>query len=168
MIRTNLEFFQVATRQGFSSTNLGLVLEIFSGTVPDDSAITNIDNHVGTFALDLIRQDLPEDNERLGIMCFEPNIVAEYEGKSKVILPLSDSVRELFVEAEGTATWFLLYSSNQNTSPELVAKASNIRGYQLLKGTVGDLGSGADIEVPEASVSFDRDFKCGDVAFNLV
>lgn len=167
MISANVELFNATTYANLRLAHLPFCVEVYTGTMPSDDVFTNPDNHSGNdYSLDSIRSSLPEDCVRLGSLCFEADIIAEYAGNI-VVLPLSDSVKEMEVESAGTATWFMLYTSTSSTTNQITSGAS-FSARQMLVGTVGDLSSGSDMEVPNSEVTLDRDFKFGDVTFNLV
>lgn len=171
MISTNVDFFRASTWSNMSITTVSFCLEVFSGPMPGDDVFENPDffttSHV--FNIQPLRDSLPVECVRLGVLAFETNIVVEYVNDSNAVIPLSDSVRELLVEQDGTATWFMLYASTANVpTAQSLSASTTMQASQILVGTVGDIGSGADLEVPNSEVIATRDFKCGDVTFNLV
>lgn len=173
MIETNLEFFRKSNSNSLENISRSLVLEVYSGPIPDESFF-EADKHVSSnyYSVTSIRQDLGdlEGVVRLGSMAFESSIIAEYIGYTgDLVLPLSDSIRELVIEGEGTASWFLMYMSTDNY-PEAGSSVSDtsILATMLILGSIGNLGSGADMELPDAEIVEDRTFKCGDLNFSVV
>lgn len=167
MLDSNEAFFRVATNQSFLTPSHSAVIELYSGTMPDDSIFLDEANYSNnTFDMDKIRAALNVDNTKLAGLGFEPAIIAEYEGKDRIVFPLSDSTREFHVYEAGTATWFMMhfYPGDVN-DPDPI---NSMKSSQVIIGTVGDLASGEDLELPGATVSLDRDFKSSDVVINLV
>ena len=100
-------------------------------------------------------------------MAFETNIVAEYEGDD-IIFTLSDSLREFSTEVDGIAAWFILACTAGSYTEDSQFTDANMLANMLILGTVGDLGSGADLEIPNSEISASRTFKCGDLKFSIV
>lgn len=166
MLDSNSAFFRALTRLGFETTSYSTCINIYSGTVPTDEFIEqNVTGNL--YDVKAITDSLPAESVLLGNLAFENSIVSEYEGNDHFVIPLSDSIREIAVKATGVATWFMLYSSNKLTNPDPSLETS-INAYQIIIGTVGDIGSGADLELPESSLDLNKDYKCNDIVVSLI
>lgn len=164
MLASNPELFRLVTQANLE-TNTSMTMEIFNGTAPDDSIFQDPANYEGpAFDIDVLRTKLNVDNTRLAFISFENTLNANYLSATRFVFPFGDSARELQLEAEGTATWFMLYSANEVDVP---INDTSTAAYQVFVGTVGDIGSGADLELPLAEISFSKDLKCSDLIVNL-
>ena len=167
MLDSNSAFFKAATKDSFLVTSHSVVIELYNGTMPDDALFLDETHHSSNrYTMDTLKAALNPDNTMLAGLGFETNIIAEYEGADTIVFPLSDSVREFYVQSAGTATWFMMYIHQGSVTDP--STATGLVAPQILIGTVGDIGSGEDLELPSAEIAVDRDFKCSDVVINLV
>lgn len=168
MLDSNSAFFKAMVSTGFDTPSQSFCIEIYDGTMPDDAHILANQGALANYNVDELRNSFV-GTSLLGAMGFETSIIAEDLGDDNLVVPLSDSVRELVVSKAGTATWFMLYvavgSIGSGDDPTEVA---NLKAHQLLVGSVGTLGSGADLELPNAEIALDRDYKCSDINISLV
>lgn len=169
MLNSNVEFFKKTSETAMDANNTSFILDLFAGTAPTEAFIE------GSEFLKSSRYDmvsiygaLSEEQSMLATISFESNIKAEYEGSNTVVLPFSDSTREMAVLAEGSATWFMLYRSTASFAGENHIDNTDLLATMIMIGSVGDLGSGSDIEIPNSAIALDRAFKCNDIKFNLV
>lgn len=169
MIETNIELFKETNDTALKSTNISFVLSIFSGTPPNDELIDASENrYSNNYSITRIQAAMTEDQAMLASLSFEHSICAEYEGMNDIILPFSDSIREMEVVAEGTASWFMLYRAQSSYAGSNHLSAPLLYSPILIIGSVGDLGSGADLEIPGSVVATANTFKCNDIKFSVI
>lgn len=166
MLDSNSAFFRAITASGFVTNGYSAGINIYSGDAPTDEFI---EQHVSGNEYDIISMTnaLPVSNTLLGTLGFESTINAEYEGDDHFVLPLSDSTREIVVKETGVASWFMLYSVPKALNDDPTSQ-SPLTALQIIVGTVGDLGSGADLELPESSLDINKDYKCNDITVSLI
>ena len=170
MLESNVEFFKQTNATALDATNTSFVLSLFSGDIPTDEYIEDTAKTYSNNYYDIIKiqAGLSEAQVHLASIAFEAAINAEYEGSNEVILPFSDSIREMSVLAEGTASWFLLYRAQSAFNADSHLDSNALYGPIVILGSVGDLESGADLELPNSEVSLSRTFKCNDIKFSIV
>ena len=166
MLDSNSAFFRAITKLGFETNSYTTAISIFSGDQPTEEYI---ESYVSPTQYDIssIIANLDPSSVLLGNIGFETQITSEYEGDDDFVIPLSDSLNEITVKASGTATWFLMYAIVKNVATD-VSQTASLFSFQVILGTVGDLGSGADLELPESSLDINKDYKCSDIKISLI
>lgn len=135
-------------------------LMIYSGDRPDISAIT------GLTAYDsqkLIQFNIPAYNASRAAtgMYVEPGSTTAYTG-FKAICGICPTLTTAI--SSGIATWFWFGIALTDTEAKVYNSSytgnyNNLTGYQFVTGSVGILGSGADLEIADTSVVSGQQYK---------
>jgi hypothetical protein len=170
MININSAMFDQLTYNNFGSISYNGVMYVFDGTYDFDSIIEDESNTTGSFYnLGLILSDLEAAGAvRRGGIVFEKPLYARRPNENTVVFPLSESTSELTKYSEGNVTWFMYIRTYASVDTEAKLETPTFTGYQLVVGSIGDIGSGADMEIPGAAISNDKDYKVTDLVLNLV
>lgn len=145
------------------------VLYIFDGTYDFDDLIQNADKEDAQgYDFEKIYNEISAAGiTTVAQIAFESNIHAVKLNENTVKFPLSESVYEIEKLSENTATWFMFIPTN-NSFSESVMQTKALTASQIFVGSVGDIGSGKDMELPGAAFAVDKDYKATDLEFKLV
>lgn len=166
----NQAMFDATTYNYFGENRSYSALMLFDGTYSLDEFLGSAaSTSSGNFYLLPILQELAANTDctMKGYMWFEQSLVARRPNEDTVVFPLSESRRELEKESEGAVTWFMYVRSYNSISNSDITGGS-LTAQQIIVGSVGDIGSGADMEFPGAALSNDVDYKATDLTLKLV
>lgn len=166
MMDSNSAFFRALTYRGFVSNDRATCISIFSGTAPTEETIASFTSG-DIYQVTSLLSAIEESSTLLANLTFEASITSEFLGDDNFVIPLSDSTRELIVKATGTASFFIMYAPLSNTVSLDPSESSGLSAYQILVGSVGSIGSGEDLELPDSEISLLKDYKCSDINVSL-
>lgn len=172
MIRMNPTMFDQLTYSNFANTGLNSVMYVCDGVVDFDTIMEDVANaasgiHLGYNFIDVRRALEAAGATFRGYFCFEPHLIARRPNENLVVFPLSESRVEMVKDSEGAVSWFI-FAVPTTSAAEPNASSGDFNAMQIFIGSIGDIGSGKDMEIPGAAVSNDVDYKATDLTFELV
>lgn len=164
----NQAAFDALTHEGFANNQFSDVLYLFDGTYNFDSIIMDDQNTIGGwYDIKKITDAIEAQGSSIkGGMYFETTLHARRPNENTIVFPLSESTSELKQYSEGAVTWFMFIPSLVAIN-DGVLDSKAVKGSQVLVGSVGDIGSGADLEIPGATLSSSKDYKATDLVLTL-
>lgn len=168
----NPAMFDKLTYEGFGLTNYNSVLYLFDGTFNHNDILEDVLNAASSQAngydIAKVKSAIESAGSNVkGSFLFETSIIAERPNENLIVFPLSRSAVEMVKYSEGAVTWFL-YARASSTVNQTKVEDGSYSAYQILVGSIGDIGSGSDMELPGAALSNDVDYKATDISINLV
>lgn len=169
MIRLNPAMFDQITYNNLGHTSFMNVLYVFDGAYDFDAIIQDAANSsaTGYDLASIIAQINSAGSNVVGQVGFEIGIIAERLNETNIKFPLSESVYEIEKLSNNPAGWFMFAITNSGYS-ETSVQSKALTATQLFIGSVGDIGSGADMEIPGAAFDPNIDYKATDLEFELV
>jgi len=169
MMRMNPAMFDQVTYNDMGSNTYMSVLYVFDGEYNFDELIQSADKESASgYDFKKIYDEIIATGVNLVAQIgFETAIHAEKLNETTVQFPLSESVYEIEKLSENTATWFMFIPSHSAYSPAVV-ESKEFDASQIFVGSVGDIGSGKDMELPGSAFAADKDYKATDLEFKLV
>ena len=166
MIRINPDFYHSLNQDTLDEPRTHILL-VWSGTVPTDeeiNALKDVTPRLGYNFTTLI-----SDFASAGRVC-QGELIYATDFRSKrnqdsLIQEFASRPEELKVKGEELLTFFTMVVADGSG-----INLSNSSGTanMIILGSIGDIGSGADLELPTGALDQDTTYKADDFTFNFV
>lgn len=163
MIYLNDDFIANTMRNTITtSSKFGIIL--LDGVMPTEEVL--IDKVNGTYYyMNTLAGKISGINSVKGVINYATDFRGEVDN-NQFKLELAKRLEEFELLEVGAVTWFMAaYCTSAVTAAQM--KTFSFEARQLIVGSVGAIGSGADMEIPLGAIAEDTTYKSNDIKFNF-
>lgn len=166
MIRMNSDFYHSLTKDSYNEAR-DHILTLWTGPVPTEEeikAVINTGPRTGYYVNDLIANMEGKGNVCQGYIKYSTSF-RPTQSNEGIVHELASRPEEFLVLNEDAVGYMILFvADGSGIGIEPFSGVSAI----LITGSVGDIGSGKDLEIPTGALSSATTYKADDFVFNFV